>query len=117
MMGSTYNCVQICRINIILDRPKRAPVQLHSLFRRIDHILTALASELLILQNQSKSNYRPALYTPPQDPIETKSNSDLQSNMAVLSRLAAQSRTVLAAGITVLLDADKFWSVVNCDAS
>ena len=55
--------------------------------------------------------------TPSQDPIETKSNSDLRSNMVVLSRLGAQSRAVLTAGITVLLDADTFWFIVNCDAS
>ena len=39
--------------------------------------------------------------------------------MKLLSRLAAQARTVLAAGIgiTVLLDAEAFWFVINCDAS
>ena len=37
--------------------------------------------------------------------------------MVVLSRLAAQSRTVLAAGITVLLDAYVFWFVIKCDAT
>ena len=37
--------------------------------------------------------------------------------MKLLSRLAAQARTVLAAGITDLLDADAFWFVINCDAS
>ena len=31
--------------------------------------------------------------------------------------LAAYARTVLAAGITVLLDAEAFWFVINCDAS
>ena len=36
--------------------------------------------------------------------------------MKLLSRLAAQARTVLAAGITDLLDADAFWFVINCDA-
>ena len=34
-----------------------------------------------------------------------------------MSRLAAQARTVLAAGITDLLHADAFWFVINCDAS
>ena len=37
--------------------------------------------------------------------------------MVVLSRLAVQSRTVLAAGITVLLDKDAFWFSIDCDAS
>ena len=37
--------------------------------------------------------------------------------MVILSRLAAQSRTVLAAEIILLLDADALWFVINCDAS
>ena len=37
--------------------------------------------------------------------------------MVVLSRLAAQSRTVLAVGITVLLDASIFWFVIKSDAT
>ena len=36
--------------------------------------------------------------------------------MVVSSRLAAQARKVLAAGITVLSDAETFSFVINCDA-
>ena len=56
------------------------------------------------------------MHAPSEDPIATKFNSDLRSTMVVLSRLAAQARIVLAAGITVLSDAETFWFVINCDA-